>query len=367
MKPVFAHGTGAPGNEASLEPIIRKTFLWAADNCSWLRKDDLVLIKPALNSPDPYPATTHPLAVRAVAGLLLERGARVMIGDQSGIEHVLHHKNGIIRGSSRANYTCSGMGGLADPFVAFEDAGWDNGFFRYRSPRTASWKSGFFITKQVQEADHIVCLPRVSTHSQAGATLGLKCMVGLLREDSRMEFHANGPFNEFIKNAAKGSMLASRDDGSGKFLEKIVEISDAVKDKLRGTLFVATKLQATFGPDCSAMRMGPFRLGKAYVISPDPGLVFAGSDLVAVEAFALAFLKHHKAGVPFLPAAAEKMLLSGNQNVSTLREVPVWYHPCIRHAVKIGLGRLPEQILWTDVPDSLQESLNNLLFPGTTE
>ena len=30
------------------------------------------------------------------------------------------------------------------------------------------------------------------THSQAGATLGFKIMVGLLREDSRMEFHANG-------------------------------------------------------------------------------------------------------------------------------------------------------------------------------
>jgi uncharacterized protein (DUF362 family) len=366
MKPVFVHGTAGPGSNAPLEPIIRKTFLDATDNCSWLKKDDLVLIKPALNSPDPYPATTHPLAIRTVAAVLRERGARVVIGDQSGIEHVLHHKDGVIRGSSRGNYTCSGMGELADPFVAFEEGGWDEGFFHYQSRRKSSWKAGFYLTRQVQEADHIICLPRVSSHSQAGATLGMKCMVGLLREDSRMEFHANGPFNQFIKNSAKGSTLVSRDDGSGKFLEKIVEISDAVRDKLRATLFVATRVQATFGPDRYTMRIGPLRLGKAYVAAPDPGLVFASADPVAAEAFALAYLKHLKASVPLLPALTERVLLSGNPYVRTLTEDPVRHHPFIRHAEKIGLGRMPEKILWADVPASLQESIDRLLNPGKT-
>lgn len=366
MKPIFVHGTAGPGKPTPLEPIIRTTFLDAADNCSWLNKDDLVLIKPALNSPDPYPATTHPLAVRTVAAVLRERGARVVIGDQSGIGYVLHHKTGVIRGSSRGNYTRSGMGEPADTFVAFEEGGWDDGFFNHQSRNTSSWKAGFFITNLVQKADHIICLPRVSTHSQAGATLGMKCMVGLLREDSRMEFHANGPFNNSIKKLAQGSTLESRNDGSGKFIEKIVEISDAVRDKLRATLFVATRVQATFGPDRYAMKMGPFRLGKAYVAAPDPGLVFASADPVAAEAFALAFLRHVKASVPPRAVLTERVLLSGNPYVRILTREPVRDHPYLRHAEQIGLGRMPEQILWTDVPATLQESIGHLLNPGKT-
>jgi hypothetical protein len=73
-----------------------------------------------------------------------------------------------------------------------------------------------------------------------------------------MEFHANGPKNNFITVAAKGSTLTSGDDGTGTFFEKIVEISDALYDNLRMTLFVTTQVQATFGPD----RYGTCRSGQ---------------------------------------------------------------------------------------------------------
>jgi len=181
------------------------------------------------------------------------------------------------------------MDSLDDPrFVSFENGRWDEGFYHHQSPCTSSWQSGFFITK-LQRADHIICLPRVSTHSQAGTTLGLKCMVGMLREDSRMEFHANGPYNNFIRGSAKGSTLISQNDGTGTFFEKIVEISDAIREKLRLILFVATKAQTTFGPDRFGIRIGVGGLGRAYVLSPEPGLVFGSADPVAAEAFALAF------------------------------------------------------------------------------
>jgi uncharacterized protein (DUF362 family) len=145
----------------------------------------------------------------------------VVIGDQSGIEHVLPHPGGIVRGNSRSNYIRSGMGSIDDiRFVSFEDGGWDTGFYHYRSGNTYSWPGGFFISEWAQKAAHIISLPRLSTHSQAGVTLGFKIMVGMLREDSRMEFHANGPYNNFIKNAAKGSTLSSEDDVSGTFLRR---------------------------------------------------------------------------------------------------------------------------------------------------
>jgi uncharacterized protein (DUF362 family) len=251
---------------------------------------------------------------------------------------------------------------LDDPrFVSFEDGGWDKGFFHYQSQNTASWKEGFFLTTWVKKADHIICLPRVSTHSQAGATLGLKCMVGLLREDSRMEFHANGPYNNFITSSAKGSILVSHDDGSGRFFEKIVEISDAIREKLRLNLFVATKAQATFGPDRFAIRHGTVGLGKAYITSPDPGLVFASADPVAADAFALAILKELKTMIPFFPRLTERIFLSKNRNVQDLPTIPVRNHPYIRHATKIGLGRMRSEIVYANVPQPVQDRLNRAL------
>jgi uncharacterized protein (DUF362 family) len=96
--------------------------------------------------------------------------------------------------------------GNSTRFVSFEEEGWNEGFFQYSSPKTRSWKDGFHNTNWVKKDDHIICLSRVSIHSQAGGTMGLKIMVGFLREDSRMVFHANGPYNGFIQRAAQGAV-----------------------------------------------------------------------------------------------------------------------------------------------------------------
>ena len=73
----------------------------AATDFSWLSKGDSVFIKPALNSGNPYPATTNPIAIGAMVELLKEKGARrVIVGDMSGIEHVKLSPKGLT-GSSR--------------------------------------------------------------------------------------------------------------------------------------------------------------------------------------------------------------------------------------------------------------------------
>jgi uncharacterized protein (DUF362 family) len=362
MKPVFVNGVGRNAQEPALAASIREVLLKSSDSFSWLDKGDTVLLKPALNSPDPYPATTHPLAIEITSRLLAEHGAKVVIGDQSGIEHVLHHPGGVIRGSSRSNYIRSGMGSKDDTrFVSFEDGGWDAGFYHYRSTNTPSWPYGFFISEWARKTDHIISLPRLSTHSQAGATLGFKIMVGMLREDSRIEFHANGPYNNFIKNATKGSTLSAKDDRSGTFFEKIVEISDAIKGKLRLTMIVATRAQVTFGPDRFGIRLGPVGLGRTHIMDPEPGLVFASADQVAAEAYALAVLRDLKQAVPFLPRMTERLFLFQNANVRDLPTMPVRIHPFIRHAIRIGLGGMPTGIEYTGVPYAVQDRINAYL------
>jgi hypothetical protein len=362
MKPVYVKGLTPDPDSGVISSAIRNVILKATDNLSWLSEGETVLLKPALNSPDPYPSTTHPLAVSVTAELLAERGAKVIIGDQSGIEHVLHHPGGVIRGSTIENYAKSGMGDRNDSrFESFEDGGWDTGFFHHHSACTASWRDGFYITSWIKKVDHIISLPRISTHSQAGATLGLKIMVGMLREDSRMEFHANGPLNRFIIRSAKGSTLTSSDDGTGTFFEKIVEISDAIRDKLRLTLFLATEVQATFGPDRYGIRMGPIGLGRSYIVRPDPGLVFGSADQIAAEAMALSVLKDAKRSLPLLPRCLQRMILFQNPYVQNVDRTDVRDHPFIRHGMKIGLGEMPGELVFEDIPDTVQKRLGGLL------
>lgn len=362
-KPVYVNGVDPDSIDNSLPSCIEDILLKATDNLEWLSSGDIVLLKPALNSGNPYPSTTHPLSVHVISKILTQNGAKVVVGDQSGIRDVLHHSKGVIHGSSKDNYAKAGMGTINDKqFIGFEEEGWNEGFFHYSSHKTFSWPNGFFITKWIQKVDHIINLPRLSTHTQAGATLGFKNMIGLIRDDSRMEYHANGPYNFFIKTAAHGSNLKSVDDKSGKFYEKIVEISDAVREKLRLTLFVATKAQGTFGPNRYALEIGKSGIAKAHIINLNPGLVFGSADPVAAEYFALALLKDTIKSVPFLPKLFQRLLLFSNRNVLKLDKIPVKNHPYIRRATDIELGKLPDQIMYTNVPNEVQTRLNGYII-----
>ena len=66
-------------------------------------RGDTVLIKVASNSGNEYPATTDPVAIRAMVELLRERGARrVIVADMSGVQFVRFWKDGL-----RAAAACS--------------------------------------------------------------------------------------------------------------------------------------------------------------------------------------------------------------------------------------------------------------------
>jgi uncharacterized protein (DUF362 family) len=88
MKPVFVQGVTGGTGSTSLESGIGNVLMQATDNLSWLNEGDVVLLKPALNSGDPYPSTTHPLSLEVTARVLSAHGADVVIGDQSGMDHV---------------------------------------------------------------------------------------------------------------------------------------------------------------------------------------------------------------------------------------------------------------------------------------
>jgi uncharacterized protein (DUF362 family) len=242
-----------------------KNTVEAATDFSWLSKGDRVLIKVALNSGNPYPATTDPWSVHCMVTLLKERGAgKILIGDQGGFGTVQWTKDRR-EGSSRQLAKSAGLlkaieDSDAEPCF-FEEYGWDA--YRPATPDSNHhWKKPIMIPAKLDEVDHIIYLPRVSSHILAGKTLGLKLAVGFLRSDSRGEFHKGGK----------------------KFYAMYEEINHipSIASRLRLIVSSGRSVLTLVGPN-----EGP-------IAKPDFGLVLASEDLLAHEMLSYAWLQWNR-------------------------------------------------------------------------
>lgn len=247
----------------TLDEAAFRAAVEAATDFSWLSPGDRVLIKVALNSPNPFPATTDPWSLQALVRLLKEKGAgTVYAGDQSGMGSVYVGKDRT-RGSSRA---CADRAGLlaaimesgAEP-VFFDELGYD-AFIQAPLDGDHHWPEPPWIPAFVEQVDHIVYLARVSAHAMADATLGLKLSVGWLRDDSRFVFHKGGA--GFCAMYAQVNQVAP------------------IASRLRLVVSSGREVLSTIGPDIGA------------VARPDQGLVLASEDLLAHELLAYAWLRH---------------------------------------------------------------------------
>jgi uncharacterized protein (DUF362 family) len=233
----------------------------ATTNFSWLSKGDRILIKLALNSGNEYPATTDPWALAQVVRILKSKGAgEILVGDQSGIQAVQWNRDSK-RGSSRE--LCQSTGLLqaieasgASP-VFFEEAGYD-AYIQTSPPGNHHWETPLWIPSIVNQVDHIIFMPRVSSHVMGEITSGMKLCVGFLREDSRRVFHSGGE-NFFA------------------MYEEIAQVPE-ISSRLRLIITSGRKVLTTIGPDFGD------------VAEPEYGLVFASQDLLANEILSYAWL-----------------------------------------------------------------------------
>jgi uncharacterized protein (DUF362 family) len=247
---------------------VRRTAL-AHDDLAWLTRGDTVLIKVASNSGNAYPATTDPVAIRAMVELLRERGAaRVIVADMSGVQAVRFWRDGL-RGSSRELMEANGIARAAHEsgaeLHAFEEAGWD-GFFEERPTITGTWAGPVMLPAVLREADHVVLMPRCSRHVLAGSTLGLKAAVGWWRHDARLEYHRD----------------------AATFSEKTADANTVptILAKQRLVLTCATRMLTTFGPD------------NGWMHEPETGLVMASPSVVAHDTVSLAWLLEGRRATP---------------------------------------------------------------------
>jgi len=241
----------------------------AATDFSWLQIGQTVFIKTVNNSGFSYPATSNPIAVSAMIKLLKQKGAgRVIVGDMSGIEHLKFFKDKTI-GSTRDLMKKSGMlqaieAAEGEPFF-FEEAGWES-FYKDYTDTKEFWGNYLMMPAILKTVDHIVLMPRCSRHVLAGASLGLKAVVGYWRTDTKLQYHYNA--KSLQERTAEGNRVKT------------------LLDKQRLVISTGDKLLATFGPD------------KGYVHTPSVGLVIASESVVAHDMVSLAWLLHNRTLLP---------------------------------------------------------------------
>jgi len=243
-----------------------KMTVLSANDFNWLNRGDSVLIKISINSGNPFPATSDPWSLKCMIRLLNEKGAgKILVGDQSGIADVQWTQEEK-RGSSRALCDSAGLlrtinTGNASPCF-FEEGGYAKGYKETLPAGRHHWKTPIRVAKILDEIDHLVYLPRVSSHFMSDITSGLKLAVGFLRTDSRMDFHGGGEY----------------------FYEMYEEVNfvPEIARKLRLIVSSGRSVLTLLGPND-----GP-------VAQPDYGLIFASTDLLAHELLAYSWLKWNR-------------------------------------------------------------------------
>jgi uncharacterized protein (DUF362 family) len=354
--PVFLAGTNR-GEVEQVRSAVRDAAA-AATDFSWLSRGDPVFIKPVLNSGNPYPDTTSPLAVGAVIELLKEKGAgRVIVGDMSGVEHVKLSKDRV-RGSTRSLMQASGLVAAVlaagGELYAFEESSWD-GFYAEPPAAGSHWRGALMMPNILREVAHIILMPRCGRHVLAGASLGLKAAVGYWRTDTRLEYHRDA--STFHEKTAEGNTVAT------------------LLDKQRLVLTAADKVLATFGPD------------NGRVCQPEIGLIIASESVVAHDMISLAWLIETRRAMP--PAARNSFrdnsqmlanlgnrvvvgLLSNWKTALTSEALSksaldsIGDDRVLNHAYRV-LGGRPEialEVVNDLVPEDLRRRLNEMSMPS---
>ena len=300
---------------------------------AWLGQGDTVLVKIASNSGYAHPSVTSPSAVRAVVAALFDRGAgKIIVGEQSGVQFVRHVADGRRFSSTRERLRNNGLleaitSSGAEAYC-FDDQDYDAGFFEATLPDGSHWARPLMLPTVIREADHIVVLPRISSHAIAGYTLGHKAAIGWLRDDSRNHLHTDAQ----------------------SFYEKYTEINyvPEIRDRFRLALVYAEKLLLHLGPDEVT---GGF---ASTIVDADPRIVLASTNLANLDTIAVGLLVHLNQTTPvpstvplvYSQAGADafnRLLVS--RMVKQETGIP-WgpataadYTPLIAHAFEQGISR----------------------------
>jgi uncharacterized protein (DUF362 family) len=210
-----------------------------------IKPGDNVLVKPNFNSPDPFPGSTDLEFLRAVLELLMDAGAKITVGESAG---------GLWRPTSN---TVARLGvpdllkEMGVRFIAFddEDTQW------VAVDVEGEYLQRLTMPKVAYDAERLVYLPCMKTHSFARFALALKLSVGFRHPGERLAMHMR------------------------HLEQKVAEINLAWQPDL--IIMDGRKAFVSGGP------------AKGELV--EPGLVMASGDMVAIDVEAVRVLQSYPA------------------------------------------------------------------------
>ncbi|NLY55028.1 MAG: DUF362 domain-containing protein [Firmicutes bacterium] len=249
--------------EQAVERLITSLGGWQA----FVRPGQTVLLKPNMIGPRPpeQAATTHPAVVQVIATKLREIGCTVWIGDSAG------GAIGGIAPTAQALKVC-GFEAAAQAAGA-EIKSFDASGVVEVTSKFFDFKPKYHLAAPVFQADVVINLPKLKTHSAAIYTGALKNLFGLVPGLGKAEFHRQAPTNEL-------------------FAEVIADIN-------RNTPITLTIMDAVVGMEGAGPTAGDPR---------EVGLLLASTDRVALDAVACRLIGLDPAVVPIVQTAYERGL-----------------------------------------------------------
>lgn len=300
----------------------------------WIKPGDRVLIKPAHNSPNPYPFTASPVSAAELTKMCLDAGAsQVIIADCMGIEHTMvpggwHLEDPwgndfdpdddatilAMKNSGLWDGVASAVGpGDVGPdrpvhITSFRELGWRRYESESDTPGTpkmhADWvkneikngvgwdgkkKTRLYLSRQfdhfhsdvpgmmlprvMDEVDHIINLHRVSTHIWSHATHALKNWIGVQRPDERFWMHQLN----YLKN--RRHPIDHPASSEMPYHEFLAELHMATWGRERMIIADAAQVVLTGGPDAT---------DKPYYPA---GLMMGATDLISADILGISIVK----------------------------------------------------------------------------
>jgi len=261
-----------------------------------------VVIKPNFNTADPTPAGTHNDTLAQLVTELQERDARaITLGESSGPPAT----SGVMEQKGIPDMAAC-MGFDVVNFEEIPDADWVG-----VKPAGTHWPEGFYLPRQVVDAEYLVSTCCLKTHGSGGVfTMSLKLSVGLTPKSLRRGMHRSPDMRRMIAELNQG------------YRPQLI-VMDGIEAFTDG------------GPS-----RGDLKTANVFI---------AGTDRVAVDAVGLAVLKN----------------LGSNEDIMSR---PIFAQEQMARAVEVRLGVTgPEEIrLVSDDPDgwSYAETLHGILAQG---
>jgi len=254
--------------DGDIRPAIGQAVALLGDLKQAIGRGDRVFMKPNFNSPDPFPASTDLAFLQIVIELILETGAKITIGESAG---------GVWR-PTRKVFSQLGVPELARKLgielIAFDDRPDD----WVQININGDYLSKVIMPRSAYEADKMVYLPCMKTHTLGAFSGAIKLAFGFVAPGQRRSFHL------------------------GHLQEKLAEVSLCWQPDL--IVMDGRKAFVSGGP------------AKGQLV--EPGLVLASGDLIAIDVEAMKVVLEYRASNKIPPNP--------------------WELPQIATALKHGLG-----------------------------